>query len=166
VSSSKICTRRSIWRDNQAAMLRKERRTCGPVHLFLLRHTLVSHISRNPNFTMASSDVPEAVLAAVEAGELTQLQHLYQTGMSVEEIAKHAARHKQPQILIWCYERGWAPPRTSYNNEFFLAAVTGASPTIFQILVDRGWDLNGHETESCGDALACAISSGEYDFAK
>ena len=115
---------------------------------------------------MTYSNLPEAVLSAIRSGDLTQLQELHRSDMSLDQIAQQAARDKQPQILEWCYAQGWAPPPESLNNRFFLAALTGASPAIFQVLVDHGWDLNAHESEACGDALASAVMDGYYDFAK
>jgi ankyrin repeat protein len=115
---------------------------------------------------MSGPDLPEAVLSAINSGDLTQLKVLYQASMSLDKIAQEAARKKQPQILEWCYDQGWAPPRESFNDPFFFAAITGESIAIFQVLLDHGWDLNAHESEACGDLLASAVIWGSYDFAK
>jgi hypothetical protein len=117
-------------------------------------------------YAMIPSAVLEAVLSAAESGDLTQLQNLYRPGMSLEEVAKQAAQHKQPHILEWCYAHSWTHAAESFNSNFFIHAASGASSAIFQVLVDHGWDLNAHYTEYCGDALAMAIMGGEYDFAK
>ncbi|KAF1958274.1 ankyrin [Byssothecium circinans] len=68
--------------------------------------------------------------------------------------------------MQWCCDQGWRPPRKSFNSDFVTSAVTGASLTIFQILIDHGFDLNDHENELHGDALACAVMNGHYNFAK
>ncbi|KAH8731403.1 ankyrin repeat-containing domain protein [Phaeosphaeriaceae sp. PMI808] len=115
---------------------------------------------------MSNSELPELILSAIRSGNFTQLQELCQPDMSLEKIAQQAAQYKQPQILEWCCAQGWAPPPKSSNNQFFISAITGASPTIFQVLVDHGWDLNAHESEACGDDLASAVMDGSYDFAK
>jgi ankyrin repeat protein len=115
---------------------------------------------------MDSPELPEGVLSATRSGNVAQLQDVFRSGMSVEMIAREAAEHSQPAILEWCFAQGWEPHRKSYNDQFFLSAATGASPAIFQMLIDHGWDINGHETEACGDALACAVMTGDYDFAK
>lgn len=115
---------------------------------------------------MSSSNTPDAVLSAIQSGDVTQLQNLRQSGTSLDDIAKQAAQHKQPQVLSWCYVQGWEPPRKSNNHPFFLAALYGASPAVFQVLVDHGWDLNAHESETLGDALASAVMWGQYEFAK
>lgn len=86
--------------------------------------------------------------------------------MTLEEIAKHAARHGQPQIMQWCCDQGWRPPRESFNGDFFKSAIFGASPAIFQILIDHGFDLHAHDSEDFGDALAYAVGWEEYEFAK
>jgi hypothetical protein len=115
---------------------------------------------------MSDSDLPEAVLSVINSGDLTQLEVLYQASMSLDKIAQQAARKGQPQVLEWCYTQGWAPLRESFNDPFFLAAITGESIAIFQVLLDHGWDLNAQESEACGDALASAVIGGSYDFAK
>jgi hypothetical protein len=112
-------------------------------------------------YAMASSAVPAAVLSAAKSGDLAQLQDLYQLGMSLEEIAKQAAKYKQPHVLEWYYGQGWIRRAEPFNNDFFIWAAA-----IFQVLVGHGWDLNAHYTETCGDALACAIEGGEYEFVK
>jgi ankyrin repeat protein len=110
--------------------------------------------------------LPDAVASAIASGDVTRFKELYQPNITLEEIAKHAARHGQPQIMQWCCDQGWRPPRKTFNNHFFTCAVDGASPTIFQILLNHGFDLNAHESESHGDALACAIMCSNYNFAK
>lgn len=86
--------------------------------------------------------------------------------MPLDKIAQQAARHKQPQVLEWYYIQGWKPPPESFNGRFFLAAITGASPAIFQVLLKHDWNLNAHESEACSDTLATAVIAGDYDFAK
>jgi ankyrin repeat protein len=115
---------------------------------------------------MTSSELPEAVVMAVKIGDLAQLQHHCESGTSLEEIAKQAARTGQPQVLEWCYAQGWAAKSPSFNDDFFLSAISGRSPAVFQILLNHGWDINAHETEACGDALASAIMDEDYDFTK
>jgi hypothetical protein len=114
---------------------------------------------------MSSSELPEAACSAIASGDLAQLQHLYGSNLSLEEIARQAAQDKQPETLEWCYTQGWTHPAESFNNKFFILATDAGIP-IFQVLVNHGWNLNAHYTEACGDALACAIRSGEYDFTK
>jgi hypothetical protein len=96
---------------------------------------------------MKSPNLPAAVAAAIESDDVTRLKHLYQPNMTLEEIAGHAARHGQPQIMQWCCDQGWRPPQKTLNNDFVSSAVSGASPAIFQILIDHGFDLNDHEDE-------------------
>lgn len=115
---------------------------------------------------MATSNLPEAVVSAIKAGDIAQLKDVYESDISLEEIAREAARDKQPQILEWCYTKGWAPKVPSFNDGFFSAACSGASPAVFQVLLDHGWDLNAHESEYSGDALACAVTYDNYEFAK
>jgi hypothetical protein len=93
---------------------------------------------------MTSPSLSEAVLSAIQAGDLEQLKKHYQPDISLDEIAHQAARDNQPEILECCYSRGWTPPSQYLNNRFFLAAITEASPPVFQVLVDQGWDLNAH----------------------
>jgi hypothetical protein len=47
----------------------------------------------------SSPQLPDAVVAAIKPGDLAQLQDLYEPSMSLEEIAKHAARKGQPSIF-------------------------------------------------------------------
>ncbi|KAF2750975.1 ankyrin [Sporormia fimetaria CBS 119925] len=114
----------------------------------------------------SSQDLSEDIVAAIGSGDLTRLEDLYQPGISLDPIATHAARRGQPQVLDWCFGKGWTHPPTSYNSAFFLAATCGGSPQVFQVLLDHGWDLNAHYIESCGDALSSAVTNGNYDFAK
>jgi hypothetical protein len=86
--------------------------------------------------------------------------------MELEEIAKQAARQGQAQILEWCFAYGWYYPAESFSGKFLLAAMDGASPAVFQVLIDHGWNINGHYSENCGDILTSAICGGEHDFAK
>lgn len=113
-----------------------------------------------------SPSLPEAILSAIADGDITQLQTSFQTNMPLEEVAKQAARDKQPDVLEWCYSQGWYPPPESLNDNFFIAVLDGMSPAIFQVLFNHGWDSNAHESEACGDALASAVISGEYECAK
>lgn len=115
---------------------------------------------------MTSSTLGEALLIAIETGDLARLQNLYEPTMSLEQIAKQAARKGQPQILEWCYSQGWNPKSPSFNDEFFMEVCSGASTAIFQVLLDHAWDLNAHETEASGDALASAIMNDNYELAK
>jgi ankyrin repeat protein len=115
---------------------------------------------------MKTPNLPDAVASAIASGDVTRFKELYQPNMTLEEIAKHAAKHGQPQIMQWCCDQGWRPPQESLNNDFIFSAVSGASPTIFQILINHGLDLNAHENEIHGDALASAVMNGHYDFAK
>ena len=112
---------------------------------------------------MGDCEISEAMLAAAEHGDITRLQECFQPGMPVNEIAIHAAKHKQPRILEWCYSQGWEPPTESLNDDFFNAVTDGGSIDVFQVLVDHGWNLNAHHTEACGDALAIAIIFAEHD---
>jgi len=107
----------------------------------------------------------DEVLLAIKSDDVAQLQ-ASEPSINIEEIAKEAARQGSPKILEWCFTAGWYPPPKSYNGGFFLAVVSGASIDIFQTLINHGWDINGHETESCGDALACAIQDGDYNLAR
>ncbi|KAF1833938.1 ankyrin [Decorospora gaudefroyi] len=111
-------------------------------------------------------ELPAAITSAITLGDLARVKDLYQPTMTLEEIATQAAKNTQPQILQWCCDQGWRPPRESFNNAFFSQATYGASPAIFQILIDHGSDLNVQENELHGDALCCAIVSEEYKFAK
>lgn len=111
-------------------------------------------------------ELPEEVLSAVRSGDLKKLRDIYRTDISLYEVACEAARRNQPQILEWCYSQGWAPPPESFNDRFFVAATAGASPAIFQVLVDHGFNLNAHDTELFGDALSIAVSDGHYDLAE
>ena len=115
---------------------------------------------------MNPPNLPDANAFAIASGDVTRFKDLYQSNMTLEEIAKCAAEHGQPQIMQWCCDQGWRPPRESFNSEFFSFAVSGASPAVFQILIDHGFDLNAHENEFHGDALACAVMDGDYNFAK
>jgi ankyrin repeat protein len=117
---------------------------------------------------MPSPNLPSAVTSAIASGDINQLKKLYQpnTSLSLHEIAKHAARQGQPEILQWCCDQGWKPPRESYNNDFIPCAVDGANLAIWQILLDNGLDLNAQESEACGDILAGAIMGNSYNLAK
>lgn len=116
---------------------------------------------------MASSpQLPEASVAAINTGNLAQLQNIYEPSMSRDEISKQAARKGQPKILEWCYTQGWRPSSPSFNDKFFSAVCSGASTDIFQVLLDHGWDLNAHQSEAGGDALASAIMGEDYELAK
>jgi ankyrin repeat protein len=115
---------------------------------------------------MGPLNLPEAIASAIAAGDVIRFEDVHQPNMTLEKIAKHAARHGRPQLLQWCCDQGFRPPRTSFNSSFFEAAVSGASPAIFQILIDNGVDINAHESEFFGDALYEAVFRGHYDFAK
>lgn len=115
---------------------------------------------------MNTSELPRAVLSAIESGSLTKLQEIFESGMSVDKIAQKAARHGQPKILEWCFSQGWSHPKESLNSEFVIEANCGASPAVFQVLLNHGWDLNAHHHESVGDSLCSAVWAHEYEFAK
>jgi hypothetical protein len=115
---------------------------------------------------MTSSRLPEAVVSAIKASDLARLEKLYESDMSLEEIASQAAQDKKPRVLEWCYSQGWKPKQPSFNYDFFSCAKSGASPAVFQVLLDHGWDFNAHESEYSGDALSYAVQSRDYGFAK
>ncbi|KAH6321384.1 hypothetical protein HBI38_104360 [Parastagonospora nodorum] len=114
----------------------------------------------------SSPQLSEAVVAAIKTGDLAQLQSLYESDMSLDEIARKAARKGQPTILEWCYTQGWKPKSPSFNDKFFSEVCSGASTDIFKVLLEYGWDLNAHQSEASGDALASAITGNNYDLAK
>lgn len=105
-------------------------------------------------------------MSSIKSGNLASLKDHYDSSTSLNDIARQAARYAQPQILSWCYTQGWTPQSPSLNDQFYIDAIDGASPAIFQVLLDHNWDINAHEIESVGDALACAVMSGNYEFAK
>jgi ankyrin repeat protein len=112
-------------------------------------------------------NLPKAVASAIVSGDVTGLENLYQpNNMTLEDIATHAAYYGQPLIMQWCCDQSWRPPQESFNSNFVSYAVHGASPSIFQILIDNGLDLNAHENEFHGYPLASAVVSGNYNFAK
>jgi ankyrin repeat protein len=115
---------------------------------------------------MRDPEIPAAVLTAIQSGNVQQLETLYKTDLALNDIAIHASKAKQPQILEWCYSRGWAPPPESLNDDFYVAAMSSSSTDVFQVLLNHGWDINAHKTGTIGDALASAVMYGEYDFAK
>ncbi|OAK94758.1 ankyrin [Phaeosphaeriaceae sp. SRC1lsM3a] len=115
---------------------------------------------------MTTSNLPDTILSAIKSGDLEQLQKHYDSDMSLEEVAQKAASNGQADIIEWCYSQGWAAKSPSFNDDFYICAIDGASPAVFQVLINHGWDINAHETETVGDALTCAISSENYDFAK
>ncbi|KAF2872291.1 ankyrin repeat-containing domain protein [Massariosphaeria phaeospora] len=114
---------------------------------------------------MNSSNLPEAVLSAIKSGDTSRIDDLYKSNISLAAIADEAASHAQPCILGWCYTQGWTHPRESFNSHFYICAMGGGIP-IYQVLVDHGFDLKGHYTETCGDALSAALSSGDCDVVK
>jgi len=112
-------------------------------------------------------NLPKAVASAIASGDVTRLKDLYQpNNMALEDIATHAADYGQPLIMQWCCDQGWRPPQESFNSNFVSCAVHRASASIFQILIDNGFDLNAHENEFHGDPLASAVLNGHYNFAK
>ncbi|KAF1851150.1 ankyrin [Cucurbitaria berberidis CBS 394.84] len=116
---------------------------------------------------MGLPNLPKAVASAIASGDAAQLKDLYQpNNMTLEDIATHAAARGKPSIMQWCCDQGWRPPRESFNSNFVSHAVYGESPSIFQILIDNGLDLNAHENELHGDPLASAVENGNYNFAK
>ncbi len=106
------------------------------------------------------------MLDAIRAGDVEQLQILHKPDVALNDIAIHAAKSEQPRVLEWCYSRGWAPPPESLNDDFYVAAMSSSSIDVLQVLLNHGWDMNAHTTETIGDALASAVMYGEYDFAK
>ncbi|KAF2440025.1 ankyrin [Karstenula rhodostoma CBS 690.94] len=115
---------------------------------------------------MSPSNLPAAVASAIASGNVTSFKALYEPNIPLEEIARHAALYGQPVIMQWCCDQGWRPPRETLNSEFITSAVYGASPAIWQIMIDHGLDLNAHENEIFGDPLSTAVICGHYDLAK
>lgn len=72
-------------------------------------------ISTNQNLTMRSPKLPDAVASAIASGDFAQFQSLYQLNPDIplREIAKHAAKQGQAQVMQWCCDQGWRPPRES-----------------------------------------------------
>ncbi|KAJ4983480.1 hypothetical protein SVAN01_11043 [Stagonosporopsis vannaccii] len=115
---------------------------------------------------MREPEIPAAVLTAIQSGDVKKVESLYKPDLALNDIAIHAAKANQPQILEWCYSQGWVPPAESLNDDFYVAAMNSSSPDVFQVLINHGWNMNAHRTGTIGDALASAIMYGEYDFAK
>jgi hypothetical protein len=138
------------------------------MHTVLVTPTLHQSSKQHTPIMDDETALPEAVLAAIDSGDVTQLQPLYNLNptISLEKIAQTAAEHVEPEILEWCFTQGWAPPPESFNGDLFFAAISGASPAIFQILLDHGWNFDAHDSESCGDTLASAIMNEDYEFTK
>lgn len=116
---------------------------------------------------MRKPRIPAALFTAIYSGNIERLQSLYKPGTSLDDIAIHSAEAKKPEVLRWCYSQGWThPPKDSLNDRFYLAAICRPTPELFQVLLDHGFDLNAHTTETLGDALAVAVMSNDHDFAK
>ncbi|KAJ8113538.1 hypothetical protein OPT61_g4349 [Boeremia exigua] len=115
---------------------------------------------------MRNPELPAAVFTAIQAGDVEQLKILYNPNLALNDIAIHAAKAKRPQILEWCYAQGWKTLPESLNDDFYVAAMCSSSTDIFQVLLNHGWEINKHKTETLGDALSSAAMYGEYDFAK
>lgn len=108
--------------------------------------------------------------AAVKAGDLALVDSLYSqyssSHESLDEIAQQAARHALPELLEWCFQRGFTFPADSMNNPFYHAVVEGTSPAVFQVLLKRGFDLNAHWSEYLGDALVAACMDGNIPLVR
>lgn len=110
----------------------------------------------------------EAVASAIVSGDVAQLETLYQPYTALNEMAKHAARHGQPQILQWCCAQGWRPSRDaciqSSIGNYFTFDMASSAITIFQILVEHGMDIK--QRAGWGDVLHLAILFDRYEFAE
>jgi hypothetical protein len=116
---------------------------------------------------MDSTQLPEAIAFAVRTGKVAQLGKVFTPSeVSVQDIAIEAANHDQPAILEWCYAQGWKPSLDTEFDPFYSAAMFSASPKIFQVMLDHGWDINHFQSMNCGDTLGWTIAGGQYDFAK
>lgn len=111
--------------------------------------------------------IPAAVFTAIYTGDLKRLDSLYKPGISLEAIARHSAKAEKPEVLEWCYSKGWAHPTgDTVNDRFYLAAICNGTPEFFQVLLDHGFDIDSHYTVTLGDALASAVIFDHHDLAK
>jgi hypothetical protein len=85
------------------------------MHTVLVTPTLHQSSKQHTPIMDDETALPEAVLAAIDSGDVTQLQPLYNLNptISLEKIAQTAAEHVEPEILEWCFTQGWAPPPES-----------------------------------------------------
>jgi hypothetical protein len=115
---------------------------------------------------MAGSESASKMDTKDQSVYVSEVADLHRSGVSLDSIAVDAAGSGLSKVIEWCYDQGWSHPSVSYNGQFYLFAMEGASTAVFQVLLDHGFDLNAHENEACGDALASAIRAGNYGFAR
>ena len=113
----------------------------------------------------------DQLINAAAVGDVERMNTLYDPSSSdspatIIKIAREAARKGQPDILQWCFDKGFKAPPESFNNDFYHAACAGRSPACFQVLFNHGFDLNAHESEYMGDALVEATREGDVEFTR
>ena len=116
-----------------------------------------------------SSQLGPELLTATTKGDLDLVKSLFLTLSpltSIDNIAIEATRAGKINILSWCFSKGFIPPSTSVNGDFYHAACDSYSPDIWRELVKHGYDLNVHSSEFHGDALCLAAWKGNVELAK
>lgn len=77
----------------------------------------------------------EKTLEAISTEHLSKLEQLYDS-LSKEKselvinIAHQASKTGKPNVLEWCFNRGFYFRQPSFNDEFYFEACAGRSPAV------------------------------------
>jgi ankyrin repeat protein len=128
---------------------------------------------RTSSLVMAAEDhFTQLLVTATQNGDLPLIKSHFPTlppsSPILKAIALASLSSHQPEILRWCFTQGFCLPPSSLNSDFYHSACASQSPTIFQVLVENGFDLNSHNSEffGCGTALVVSAVHGNISFAR
>lgn len=113
----------------------------------------------------------EQALEAAKTGDLEKVKaswalHLeqldeYHDANTLADIAYETARSSQPEILKWCFYKGFKMPQTSEFDTLYGNLCCSRSTAICEVLFEQGIDLNGHSHEFLGTIFSCAVMEGD-----
>lgn len=118
-----------------------------------------------PPVKTAREELESQIMAAVAAGNLDLTKSLYPTDLLMK-MASGAAKAEHTEILTWTFERGLTIPPESSNNRVIHSVFESGSPSVYQVFLDKGLDLNKHSSDYYGDALAYACMQGNIPLIK
>ncbi|TGO23368.1 hypothetical protein BPAE_0135g00280 [Botrytis paeoniae] len=107
----------------------------------------------------------EDILSAAKSGDFTPIFSSIPSPELLRELGYLTGRHSNPTALERLFTLGLTIPPESENNPIFHGALESESIPIFQVLLNNGFNLNNHWSESLGDGIVVAAMRGNIPLA-
>ncbi|TGO18197.1 hypothetical protein BTUL_0011g00010 [Botrytis tulipae] len=113
-----------------------------------------------------ASKLDKDILSAARSGDFTLIFSSVPSPEILSELGYLTGRYNNLTALERLFTLGLTTPPESENNPIFHGALESESIPIFQALLNNGFNLNNHWSESLGDGLVVAAMRGNIPLAR